>query len=168
MKLMEMKEVKIIKITNVQIQSDILSTLESIIYSWKKTKGVITHVILYINKLKQRQCSKVQEVRLKENHLHVEKIHNAKKINVKLVQEDAFGPDIKSIKKSCWNENNLQHTSLQNKTLEELKPFAYKNGNVRVGKRHQNSSLDLEMIHPIIFPKTGLPEIINTDFKRLS
>ena len=31
----------------------------------------------FINKLKQKQCSKVQEVRLKENLFDAEKIHNA-------------------------------------------------------------------------------------------
>ena len=72
--------------------------------------------MLFINKPQQKQCSKVQEVRLKGNLLDVEKIHNAEKMIVKLVQEGAFGPDIKSIKKSCLNENNQQHASLQNKT----------------------------------------------------
>ena len=110
------KEVKIIKISSVQIQSNILSTLESRISFWKKMKRVMAYVILFINKLKQKQRSKVQELRLKENLLEVEKIHNAKKMIVKLVQEGAFGPDIKSIKKSCLNENNQQHASLQNKT----------------------------------------------------
>ena len=110
------KEVKIIKINSVQIQSNILSTLESRISFWKKMKRVMAYVILFINKLKQKQRSKVQELRLKENLLEVEKIHNAKKMIVKLVQEGAFGPDIKSIKKSCLNENNQQHASLQNKT----------------------------------------------------
>ena len=76
----------------------------------------MAYVILFINKLKQKQRSKVQELRLKENLLEVEKIDNAKKMIVKLVQEGAFGPDIKSIKKSCLNENNQQHASLQNKT----------------------------------------------------
>ena len=61
------KEVKIIKINSVQIQSNILSTLESRISFWKKIKRVMAYVILFINKLKQKQCSKVQELRLKEN-----------------------------------------------------------------------------------------------------
>ena len=74
---------------------------------------------------------------------------------VKLVQEGAFGPDIKSIKKSCLNENNQQHGSLQTKTPQELKPFVDENGNVRVGGKLQNSSLNLKLIHPIISPKTG-------------
>ena len=122
------KEVKIIKINIVQIQSNILSTLESRISSWKKMKRVMAYVMLFFNKLKQKQCRKVQEVRLKEDLLDVEKIHNAEKMIVKLVQEGAFGPDIKSIKKSCFNENNQQHGSLQNKTLQELKPFVDENG----------------------------------------
>ena len=78
----------------------------------------MAYVILFINKLRQKQCSKLQELRLKENLLEVEKIHNAKKMIVKLVQEGAFGTDIKSIKKSCLNENNQQHASLQNKTQQ--------------------------------------------------
>ena len=127
------KEVKIIKINSVQIQSDILSTLESRISSWKKMKRVIAYVMLFVNKLKQKQCSKVQEVRLKDNLLDVEEIHNAEKMIVKLVPEGAFGPDIKSIKKSCLNEDNQQHASLQNKTLQELKPFVDENGIIRVG-----------------------------------
>ena len=86
--------------------------------------------------------------------MDIEKIHNAEKI-VKLVQEGAFGPHIKSTKKSCLNENNQQHASLQNKTLQELKPFVDKNGIVHVGGRLWNSSLDLESIHPIILQKTG-------------
>ena len=86
-------------------------------------KRVMAYMMLFINKLKQKQCSKVQEVRLKEDLSGVEKIHNAEKMIVKLVQEDAFGSDIKSIKKSCLNEYNQQHVSLQNKTLQELKPF---------------------------------------------
>ena len=48
------KEVKIIKINSVQIQSDILSTLESRISSWKKIKRVMASVMLFINKLKQK------------------------------------------------------------------------------------------------------------------
>ena len=58
-------------------------------------KRVMTYVMLFINKLKQKQCSKVQEVRLKEHLLDVEKIHNAEKMIVKLVQEGRFGPYIK-------------------------------------------------------------------------
>ena len=53
------------------------------------------------------------------------------------------------------NENNQQHASLQDKTLQELKTFANENSIVCVGGRLQNSSLDLELIHPIILPKTG-------------
>ena len=92
--------------------------------------------------------------------MDVEKIHNAEKMIVKLVQEAGFSPNIKGIKKSCLNENNQQHASLQNKTLEELKPFVDENGIVCVGGRLQNSSLDLELIHPIILPKTGSTSIL--------
>ena len=88
-------------------------------------KRATAYVMLFINKLKQKQCSKVQEARLKEN-----------------LFENIFGPDIKSIKKSCLNENNQQHASLQNKTLQELKPFVDENGIVCVGGRLQDSSLD--------------------------
>ena len=77
--------------------------------------------MLFINKLKQKQCSEVQEVSLKEDLLDVDKIHNAGKMIVRLVQEGAFGPDIKSIKKSCLNENNQQLASLKNKALHEMK-----------------------------------------------
>ena len=62
---------KVIKVNSVQIQNNILSALESIISSWKKTKWVMGYVKLLINKTLQRgvtkQCSKVQEVRLKED-----------------------------------------------------------------------------------------------------
>ena len=34
-------------------------------------KTVMTYVMLFINKLKQKQCSKVQEVRMKEHLLDV-------------------------------------------------------------------------------------------------
>ena len=44
------KEIKIIKINSVQIQSNILSTLESRISSWKKMKDVMAYVMLFINK----------------------------------------------------------------------------------------------------------------------
>ena len=115
----------------------------------------MAYVMLFINKLQQKQCGKIQELRLKEDLLDVEKIYNAEKMIVKLVLEGAFGPDIKSIKKSCLNENDQQHGSLQNKTLQELKPFVDENGIDHVGGRLQNSSLDLELIHPIILPKTG-------------
>ena len=111
--------------------------------------------MLFINKPQQKQCSKSQDVRLKGNLLDVEKIHNAEKMIVKLVQEGAFGPDIKSIKKSCLNENNQQHALLQNKTLQELKSFVDENGIVRVERRLRNSYLDLELIHPIILPNAG-------------
>ena len=111
--------------------------------------------MLFINKPQQKQCSKSQEVRLKGNLLDVEKIHNAEKMIVKLVQEGAFGPDIKSIKKSCLNENNQQHALLQNKTLQELKPFVDENGIVRVERRLRNSYLDLELVDPIILPNAG-------------
>ena len=84
-------------------------------------KRTMAYVILFITKLKQEQCSKVQEVRLKKDVLDVEKTHNAEKMIVKLLQNCAFGPDIKSIKKSCLNEKNQQHALLQNKTLQELK-----------------------------------------------
>ena len=93
----------------------------------------MAYVMLFINKLKQKQCSKVQEVRSKENLLDVEKIYNVEKMILRLVQEDAFGSDIKSIKKSCLNENSQQHDSLQNKALQELKQFVDENGIVRVG-----------------------------------
>ena len=73
--------------------------------------------MLFINKLKQKPCSKVQEVRLKEDLLDVDKIHNAEKMIVKLIQEGAFGPGIENIIKSCLNESNQQHASIQNKTL---------------------------------------------------
>ena len=97
--------------------------------------------------------------------MDVEKIHNAEKMIVKLAQEAGFSPDIKSIKKSCLNENNQQHASLQNKTLQELKPFVDENGIVCVGGRLQNSSLGLELIHPIILPKTGsTPTLIARDY----
>ena len=93
----------------------------------------MAYVMLFINKLKQKQCSKVQEARLKENLLDVGKSRNAEKMIVKLVKDGTFGSDIKSIKKSCLNENNQQHASLQNKTLQELKPFVDENGIVCVG-----------------------------------
>ena len=100
--------------------------------------------------------------------MDVEKIHNAEKMIVKLVQEAGFSPDIKSIKKSCLNENNQQHASLQNKTLQELKPFVDENGIVCVGGRLQNSSLGLELIHPIILPKTGsTPTLIARDYHNI-
>ena len=92
----------------------------------------MAYVMLFINKLKQKQCSKVQEVRSKENLLDVEKIYNVEKMILRLVQEDAFGSDIKSIKKFCLNENNQQHDSLQNKALQELKQFVDENGIVCV------------------------------------
>ena len=58
------KEIKIIKINSVQIQSNILSTLESRISSWKKMKRVMVYVMLFINKteaetMKQSTRSKV-------------------------------------------------------------------------------------------------------------
>ena len=115
-------------------------------------KRIMTYAMLFINKLKQNRSIKVQKVRLKEDLLDVKKIHNAEKMFMKLAQEGALGQDIKSIKKSCLNENNQPYGSLQNKTLQELKPFVDKNG-VHVGGRLRNSSLDLELIHPIIFPK---------------
>ena len=111
------KEVKIIKINSVQIESNILSLLESRISPWKKMKRVMAYVMLFINKLKQKPCSKVQEVRLKEDLLDIDKIHNAEKMIVKLIQEGAFGSGIESIIKSCLNESNQQHASIQNKTL---------------------------------------------------
>ena len=77
----------------------------------------MAYVMLFINKLKQKPCSKVQEVRLKEDLLDIDKIHNAEKMIVKLIQEGAFGPGIESIIKSCLNESNQQHASIQNKTL---------------------------------------------------
>ena len=116
-------------------------------------KRIMTYAMLFINKLKQNRSIKVQKVRLKADLLDVKKIHNAEKMFMKLAQEGALGQDIKSIKKSCLNENNQPYGSLQNKTLQELKPFVDKNG-VHVGERLRNSSLDLELIHPIIFPKT--------------
>ena len=60
-------------------------------------KRVMASMMLF-NKLKQKQCSKVQEVRLKEDLLDVEKIDNTENMIVRLFQEVAFGPDIKSIK----------------------------------------------------------------------
>ena len=92
--------------------------------------------------------------------MNVKKIYNAEKIIVKLVQEDAFGSDIKSIEKSCLNENNQQHASLQNKTLQEPKRFVDENGIVRVGGRFRNSSLNLALIHHIILSKTGSKSIL--------
>ena len=74
---------------------------------------------------------------------------------LKLAQECAFGPHIKSIKQSCLNENNQQNASLQKKALQELKPFVDENGIDHVAGRLQNSSLNLELIHPIILPKSG-------------
>ena len=53
------------------------------------------------------------------------------------------------------NENNQQHALLQKKNLQELKPFVDENGIVPVDGRLRNSFLDLELIHPIILPKTG-------------
>ena len=47
--------------------------------------------MLFINKLKQKQCSKLQEVRFKEDLLDAEKINNAEKMIVKLIPEGAFG-----------------------------------------------------------------------------
>ena len=55
------KEVKIIKINSVQILSNILSTLESRISSWKKMKGVMAYVMLFINKLKQNNVAKYKK-----------------------------------------------------------------------------------------------------------
>ena len=49
-------------------------------------KRVMAYVMLFIIKLKQKRCSKVQEVRLKEDPLDVEKTHYAEKMIVKLVQ----------------------------------------------------------------------------------
>ena len=63
------KEIKNIKINSAQIPSDILSTLESRIFSWKKMKRVLAYLMLFINKRKQKQLSKIQEVRSKEDLL---------------------------------------------------------------------------------------------------
>ena len=49
-------------------------------------KRAMAYVMLFINKLKQKQCSKVQEARLKENLLDVGKSRNAEKMIVKLVK----------------------------------------------------------------------------------
>ena len=80
---------------------------------------------------------------------------------LKLIQEGAFGPDIKSIKTSCLNENNQQHASQKNKIQQNLKPFVDENDIVRVGGRLQNSPLGIELIHPFILPKTGSTSAIN-------
>ena len=149
------KEVKVIKVNSAKTESNILSTLESRISSWNRMKRIMGYVILFINKLKQKQCSKVQDVSLKKDLLDAEKIYNNEKMILELVQEGAFRPDIKSIKKSCLNENNQQHASLQKNPLQKLQPRVNENGIERVGGRFQNSFLDLEWIHPFILPKTG-------------
>ena len=55
---------------------------------------------MFINKLKQNQCSKIQQVSLEKDLLYAEKIQNSEKMILKLIQEGAFGPDVKNIKKS--------------------------------------------------------------------
>ena len=94
------REVKVITVNSEKIQSDILSALESTISSWKRMKRVMGHVTMFINKLKQNQCSKIQQVSLKKDLLYAEKIQNSKKMILKLIQEGAFDPDIKNIQKS--------------------------------------------------------------------
>ena len=149
------REVKVITVNSEKIQSDILSALESTISSWKRMKRVMGYVTMFINKLKQNQCSKIQQVSLKKDLLYAEKIQNSKKMILKLIQEGAFDPDIKNIQKSYQNENSQQHASLQKKALQELKPTVDENGIEHVGGRLQNSYLNLEWILPIILPKTG-------------
>ena len=77
-----------------------MSTLESTISSWKRMKRVMGYVTMFINKLKQHQCSKIQQVSLEKDLLYAEKIQNSEKMILKLIQEGAFGPDVKNIKKS--------------------------------------------------------------------
>ena len=94
------REVKVITVNSEKIQSDILPALESTISSWKRMKRVMGYVTMFINKLKQNQCSKIQQVSLKKDLLYAEKIQNSKKMILKLIQEGAFDPDIKNIQKS--------------------------------------------------------------------
>ena len=72
---------------------------------------------------------------------------------LKLTQENAFAADIAAIRKKSQIIDGQQDETLQNKNLQHVKPFVDEKGLVCVDGRLQNSSLEMECMHPIIMQK---------------
>ena len=126
----------------------LLSTLESRISCWKKLKRVFGYIILFVEKVKNHKAS--EESRRKSLPVpDVAILQKAEEIILKLVQEQEFGSDIKSITHKKQNKADV----LKSKTLQGLKPFIDNSGAMRVGGRLQNSSVAAGCIHPAILPK---------------
>ena len=105
-----------VNVNLVGIKNDLLSTLESRISCWKKLKRVFGYIILFVEKVKN--CKPSEESRRK-SLLDVAILQKAEEIILKLVQEQEFGSDIKSITHKKQNKADV----LENKTLQGLKPF---------------------------------------------
>ena len=148
-------EVKMtINVNATQIKNCVLSTLELRISSWKKMKIIMGYILLFIQKMKESiTIIRRQEQKCEEELLNVERIKEGEVMILKLAQENAFAADIAAIRKKSQIIDGQQDERLQNKNLQNLKPFVDEKGLVRVGGRLQNSSLEMECMHPIILQK---------------
>ena len=54
------KEIKARKFINIQMTRDMLATLKSRIFSWKRVQSIMGYVLLFIHNMKQKQVSKAQ------------------------------------------------------------------------------------------------------------
>ena len=148
-------EVKMtINVNATQIKNCVLSTLELRISSWKKMKIIMGYILLFIQKMKESiTIIRRQEQKCEEELLNEERIKEGEVMILKLAQENAFAADIAAIRKKSQIIDGQQDERLQKKTLQNLKPFVDEKGLVRVAGRLQNSSLEMECMHPIILQK---------------
>ena len=113
------------------------------------------YILLFVQKMKEGiTIIRKQELKCEEELLNVERIKEGEVMILKLAQENAFAADIAAVRKKSQIIDAQQDERLQNKNLQHLKPFVDEKRLLRVGGRLQNSSLEMECMHPIILQKT--------------
>ena len=117
----------------------VTSELEMISSSWIRIRKIMAVVLLVATKPRPSEMTTL---------INMELLEKAQRMIFKILQQHSFSHKISSLK-----SNTTMHRS---SCLFKLDPFLDTDSVLTVGGRLERSMLDINEVHPVIFPKANL------------
>ena len=136
----EVKQVKVVKLTKIRNMQSVLKIMETNISSWHRMKRVVA----WVNRFAKRCRKEIQE----DQDLSVVEINAAETMIIKWVQARSFESDLKVVRGS-----RKEKVEKKQGNLWRLNPFLDGDGVMRVGGRISQAVEEESVRFPAIFPK---------------
>ena len=133
--------------------NSVLTWLEERISDWTKMKRIIQIVLKYVQKLKGELLPPSDVLTATfSGEVDIELLEKASIKIIKMLQQREFLEELRIIKKAHKQNPSIDDQTIVTKAspIYRLGPFLNDNGVLRVGGRLKNSSLNWNLMHPIL------------------